>query len=234
MAVAKASFDGRDMFKGIVDPPSPLSFRQSIVLSSQLSKLPMVNEAEVIRMVPADVVPELSAAKIDFMLVGAHGISGWLMQPRATQDVDVLVRPKDKSKTAQVVLAKFPDLKVEKCPQFWRLGKDEQVLLDIMLADSPLHKRVCKEFDFTRIGKVPVKIPKVECALAMKFAAMTGHYRKFGKKYLDAGDFISIIEKNKKLNVELLKELGELQFAGGGSDLLKYVDDARAGRRLEI
>ena len=68
----------------------------------------------------------------------------------------------------------------------------------------------------------------------MKFAAMTGHYRDWRKKYIDAGDFMSVVEKNAKLNLVLLAELGELHYPGAGAELLKYVEDARSGRKLEI
>lgn len=225
------------MFKGVIERPSPLSFDQSVALSSQLSKIPMVGHeqpGEVIRVAPEDVVPVLIAQKIDFMLVGAYGISGWLMQPRATQDVDVLVRTMDRGKTASALLQKYSDWAVEKCPQVWRLGKNDQVLVDIMLTNSPLHKRVFKEFAFTVVSGTKVKVPKVECAITMKFSAMTGHYRRQEKKYLDAADFVSMINKNKKLDLDLLHELAELQYSGAGAELLKYVEEARAGRSLRI
>lgn len=237
MATARRVIDSRYLFKDVTIRPSTLPFEQCVVLSSQLSKLPMLGREEpweVIRMVPADVVPLLLASKIDFMLVGAHGASGWMMEPRATQDVDILVRPRDKTKATQAILSKFPDLSVEKHPDVWRFGKEGQVLLDLMLSNAAFLKRVLKEFEYIRIQGHRVKVPKVECALAMKFAAMTGFYRKQAKKYLDASDFMSMVEKNSVLNLGLLIELGELRYSGGGAELVKYVEDARAGKRMEI
>jgi len=73
MATARAKFDGRFMYKGVVDRPSNLPFDKCIELSSQLSKIPINNfeeEWEVIRVVPKDIVPILHSRKIDFMLVG--------------------------------------------------------------------------------------------------------------------------------------------------------------------
>ena len=168
-----ALVDSRFLFKGVDTRPSPLPFAQCIALSSQLSKLPMIGREqpwEVIRMVPADVVPLLAAAKIDFMLVGAHGASGWMLEPRATQDVDILIRPKDKTKATHAILAKFSDLNIEKFPDVWRFGKEGQVLLDLMLSNAIFLKRVLKEFEYIRIKGHQIKVPKVECALAMKFA----------------------------------------------------------------
>lgn len=234
---AVKKIDARYMFKGVVDRPCPLPFDQCIELSSRLSKLPIIGREqswEVIRMAPEDIVPLLHAQKIDFMLVGAHGIAGWLFQPRATHDVDILIRGKDKGKASQLILKKYTDLILEKCPEVWRFSKAGQQLLDLMLATSPFHKRVFKENDFTKVDGIKVKVPKVECALAMKFTAMTGHYRPLPKKYQDVADFQSVVEKNKKLDMTLLHQLGERRYPGGGKELLGYVEDARAGRRMEI
>ncbi|HLX62357.1 MAG TPA: hypothetical protein VKX17_13855 [Planctomycetota bacterium] len=236
MPTARAKFDGRYLFKGVVDRPSNLPFDQCIELSSQLSKIPINNfeqEWEVIRMVPKDVVPILHNRKIDFMLVGAHGISGWLMQARGTQDVDILLRDKDKSKAANAILAKYPDLVLEKCSDVWRFSKANQHLLDLMSANSPLDERIIEESDFTTVAGIKIKIPRVECALAIKCEAMQEH-PDWSKKYRHAGDFISIAKKNPNLDFAFLHELGELHYAGGGAELFKYVEDARAGRRLEI
>ncbi len=237
MATARAKIDKGFLSEWGIDRPSKLPFDECIALSSLLSKLPLLGHEEpweVIRMVPADVVPVLAAQKIDYMLVGAHGLSGWLMQARGTMDVDILLRDKDKSKASQALLARHTDLVLEKCPQVWRFSKNGEQLVDFMLTTSPLHKRVFKEFDFTTISGLKVKIPKVECALAMKCNAMTGYDRPWAKKYQDTADFVSVVRKNAKLDMKLLEELGELRYPGGGAELLKYVEDARAGRRMEI
>ena len=184
-------------------------------------------------MVPGDLIPSLKAAEIEFMLVGAHGISVWMTDPRATQDVDFIVRVKDKTKAANAILKKFPDLLQEKNPDVWRYQINGKYLVDLILTTTPLHKRVFAEFAETRVERLKVRVPKVEAALAMKFAAMTGHYRNFTKKYKDASDFIDIAINNK-VDLTLLKELGELVFPGGGVQTVNYVADARAGKRLEI
>ncbi|MEI6233239.1 MAG: nucleotidyl transferase AbiEii/AbiGii toxin family protein [Planctomycetota bacterium] len=208
----------------------------NIRISSMLSKLPMIGREqkwEVTRMVPGDLIPALKAADIEFMLVGAHGVSVWMSDPRATQDVDFIVRVKDKVKASNAILGKFPALIQEKNPDVWRYQLDGKYLVDLILTTTPLHKRVFTEFSETRVDRLKVRVPKVESALAMKFAAMTGHYRNLVKKYKDASDFIDIATLNK-VDLPLLKELGELVFSGGGEQIVKYLGDARAGNRLEI
>ncbi|MCZ7644304.1 MAG: hypothetical protein M5U26_03325 [Planctomycetota bacterium] len=208
-----------------------------IRISSYLSKLPMIgreSRASVTRMAPDEIVPVLKAAQVEFVLVGAHGLAGWMEEPRATQDVDFLIRQRDKTKAAQALQAKFKGLEIEKHPDVWRFAKDGKYLIVLILDRSPLHKRVVKEFVEAKVGRQTIRVPKLEAALAMKSAAMTGHYRNNRKKLQDAVDFMGLVERNEKIDLELLTELGELVFAGGGRQAVGYVADVRAGRRLEI
>jgi len=152
---------------------------------------------------------------------------------RATEDVDFLIRTKDRQKAADSILKKYSDLMVEKHLDVWRLNLEGKTLIDLMLNRSPLYKRVFTEFVEIRVGRRKMKVPKLEAALAMKFAAMTGHYRKEVKSYYDAGDFAGMVKKNKNIDLDLLRQLGELNYSGGGDEVVKYIDDVRAGRRLE-
>jgi hypothetical protein len=48
------------------------------------------------------------------------------------------------------------------------------------------------------------------------------------------GDFIAIVKANPDLDLRLLQRLGELVYSGGGKDVLKRVDDAKAGRVIQL
>jgi len=216
--------------------PLSLRFAESLLLSSQLSKLPLLGREQpedVVRMGPEDVIPILKAVGLEFVLVGAHGIGGWLVQTRATQDVDILVRVKDAKKAADAILNVLP-LQMEKHLDVWRFKQNDQYLLDLMLARAPLYKRVFKEFHEISAKGRTVRVPKLEAALATKFAAMVGHYRAPEKRLLDAADFSSMVSANKDIDLALLEEIAELIYSGAGAEAVKYVKDARAGRILEI
>lgn len=241
MAVPRQKVNCSYGFKGVTNgsmlPVESLTLSKSVQLSSRLSKQPLIGReqpSEVIRMTPVDLIPTIKNADIDFVLVDAHGIGGWLPEARATEDVDFLVRIKDKQKATDALLKAFPNWQVEKFPDVWRFKQGEACLVDLMLTRAPLYKRVINEYREIRLGKLKVKVPKLEAALAMKFAAMTGHYRNFDKKYYDAGDFSGMVRKNKIIDFSLLRELGELVFVDGGAQIIKYVEDVCAGRRLEI
>jgi len=50
----------------------------------------------------------------------------------------------------------------------------------------------------------------------------------------DAVDFSRAAKLHRKIDRELLRELGGLVYAGGGDAILKLIEDARAGRRLDV
>ena len=85
-----------------------------------------------------------------------------------------------------------------------------------------------------RLGDVDVLIPMQEAVLAWKFAALVMPSRRLEDRYVDARDFILVAKSITAPDEEKRAELGEMACAGGGSELLKLVADARAGRRLEF
>ena len=100
-------------------------FRTSVALS-QMQVKNMIS--------PLDVIRILNAEGVKFVLVGAHGIAGWLKTPRATQDVDVVVLNKHVKKATRVLLDAFPTLQASDEEVVVRLRdpKSGTVLIDLM------------------------------------------------------------------------------------------------------
>src|SRR5436190_1648550 len=78
---------------------------RSLKDSTTLSKWYVKNMIE-----PAQVIRVLNANKISFVLVGLHGLSAWMREPRATKDVDVIVAIKHVKKAVRVLLSAFTNL----------------------------------------------------------------------------------------------------------------------------
>ena len=78
--------------------------------SSLVERLPHVWAGET-GMTPRNIIPILNKAGVRFVLMGTHGIGGWRSAPRATEDVDFLVRQKDHQKAVEAVRKSFPELK---------------------------------------------------------------------------------------------------------------------------
>jgi len=182
---------------------------------------------------PSDVARVLNAAKVKFVLVGAHAISGYTGRPRATLDVDVISDAPKKAMNA--LSAAFPDLEVQDHPVVIRFLRDKREAIDVIKASSsPLFRRILKATRTVHIGGEPVPVPILEAALAAKFAAMVSPTRKVTDRVQDGVDFARAVEMSKRLDLKLLEELGQLVYDGGGREILKLVQDAKAGRRLEF
>jgi hypothetical protein len=181
----------------------------------------------------SEVVKPLLDAGEEFVLVGGHAVNAWTGEARATVDVDIVARHPDK---ARDLLSKaFPQLTVEEHPVVIRLKDAKLEAIDIIRPkSSPLFERVLNLTRPISLGGVEILVPEQEAMLALKFAAMIMPSRRLEDRYIDARDFLLIAKSIVTPDVKKLAELGELVYVGGGSGLLKLVEDARAGRRLEF
>ena len=182
---------------------------------------------------PEDVADVLNTAKVKHVIVGAHATNGYTGRPRATVDVDVIARfPK---KAAQAIARAFPHLKMQDTPVVIRFKDQDREAIDVMKPiGSTLWSRLLEHGLQVRVGSTGIRIPVLEGVLASKFAAMVSIHRRPGDKMIDGGDFIRMVEVNTVINLQLLSELGDLVYPGGGKEILKLVADARAGKRIEF
>jgi hypothetical protein len=181
---------------------------------------------------PAKVIASLNRANVRFMLIGNYGITGWRDEPRATEDVDVLVQTRDYRKAVQVIRKAFPRLEVKdfETPVRFLDPATGRQLIELWKPVQPLFKVAFRQMVRVEEG---YWIPNLEFALACKFAAMKLPDRPYEKKFLDAADFISILEKNAlEIRLDRLRRLGERIYPDGGAEILELVEDAKAGRRL--
>lgn len=189
---------------------------------------------EVSMVAPADIIPILNDAGVRFILMGNYGITGWRGEARATEDVDILVRTRDHRKAIRAIQGSFPRLQMTDNPVVTRFldPVTKTPLIDLMKPNQPLFKVAFRQAILDAEGYL---IPNLEFALACKFAAMVSPSRLERKKYLDAADFMSIVEKNAPaIRLDRLRRLGERVYPGGGAEILQLVEDAKAGRRLEF
>ncbi len=185
---------------------------------------------------PLDVVRALNEAKVSFVLAGAHAAFGWMREPRATEDVDVIVAVRQVKKAVKVLCETFPNLQAEDLPVVVRLrdGETKKVLIDVMKPLQQPYVEVFKNTHRVQVGKLSYRIPSLEMAIVMKFSAMTSLYRADVDKYQDAHDFILLVRENPELDEPKLKELGELIYSDGGKDVVEMARKARAGEKLNL
>ncbi|MBI1915025.1 MAG: nucleotidyltransferase [Planctomycetes bacterium] len=184
---------------------------------------------------PLDIIKVLNANGVKFVLVGAHGIAGWMRKPRATQDVDLVVMNQHVKKATRALLKAFPQLEAEDEEVVVRLRDREskEVLIDL-LKQRELYREVFKHTQMASEAGESFRIPSLELALAMKYAAMISPNRPLEKVHQDAHDFIVMVKGNPKYNRDTLQTLGEVVFSGGGEELLEMIRKAAAGERLDL
>ena len=106
---------------------------------------------------PQDVIDVLTAAGVKkWGLMGLHGYVGYLPQPRATQDVDVLIPHADRNRAVKAVREAWPTLVVEELEGVVRFkdpadpfadGSPKPVL-DLMLPRSTVNQAILKTNDY--------------------------------------------------------------------------------------
>lgn len=218
----------------MVSAPGPRHL-EALRISSEITRtLRKMYRPEVSMISPADVIPVLNEADVRFILMGNYGITGWRGDARATEDVDVLVRQRDHRKAVRAIHAAFPRLQEKDSAVVTRFldPATGAPLIDLMKPNQPLFKVAFRQ---TVLVEESYRIPNLELALACKFAAMVSPYRADEKKFLDAGDFTSIVKKNlSAIRLTRLRQLGERVYRGGGTELTQLVEDIKAGRRIEF
>jgi predicted nucleotidyltransferase len=185
---------------------------------------------------PHEVARLLNNSKIPFVLAGAHSISVWLEEPRTTQDVDIIVGPRNHKKVVRLLTENFPGLQPEDQEVVTRLRDREsnRILIDVMKTNQAHVKAALKNATSIEMENVPIKVPTLEMALVLKFAPMISLMREDQKKFSDASDFTAMVKFNQNINLESLAELGDLVYPGGGKEIVEKVRQVRAGERLQL
>src|SRR5262245_42430190 len=149
--------------------PRTLTQRRALQTSTALSDLYVRN-----MITPHEVIGVLNRAKISFVLVGLHGIVGWLKEPRATQHVDVIVALKQVKKAVKALVAAFPSLQTDDQEVVVRLRDKStgEVRVDVMKPVQMPHREIFKHTVEVCDKKVTYRIPSLEMALVLKFAPM--------------------------------------------------------------
>jgi hypothetical protein len=183
---------------------------------------------------PSKVIRVLNEAGVKFVVMGTHGIVGYRSQPRATQDVDVLVWKRDLRKAVEAIKKAYPKFTVRDTPMVTRFihPATGRVVIDVIKPNFPL-------FELTFRNCVSVEdvyfIPNLEMALASKFAAMVSPNRDPDKKMIDAGDFINVVRHNRgDLDLDKLRRFGDKVYPDGGTEIIRMIEDIDAGRTIQL
>jgi len=192
---------------------------------------------------PQDVIDVLIAAGIkNWVLMGLHGYVGYMPEPRATQDVAVMVPANQRRRAQRAIAEKWPDLAVQESSQVVRFkdpadldsaGKPKPVV-DLMLPWSPFQEMILQE-QVVVDKETGHRLPTIEAALVSKYAAMLSPYRDRDKKEYDVGDFRRLVRANhERLDTAALRRLAALVWENGAEEIGRFVEIALSDEAFRI
>jgi hypothetical protein len=189
------------------------------------------------------IIRALNAKKIPFVLTGAHGIGGWTGRPRATHDIDILVKAgRNHARAVKAMRALYPDLDVHEqygVTAFFVPGKKESVIDVTYPHRADIEETLADPVDVTDRG-LRYRVPNLEAALSNKYGAMLSLSRDVAKRVQDTVDFMLMVkhsmdEGQQPINLDKLRELGEKVWpGGGGAEILSLVEDVKAGGIVDL
>lgn len=180
----------------------------------------------------------LKSSNIPFVLTGAYGISSWTGRPRATKDVDILVKAgRNYVRAVRAIEKLYPKLEARRfagITAFYVPGETESVI-DVAYPHRPDNEETLRTAIWVRKGSQEYRIPQLEAALANKYGAMLSLRRDPVKRAQDTVDFATMVKHSldkgrKPIDLRKLAALGEKVWpGGGGAEILRLVAQVKAG-----
>ena len=191
------------------------------------------------------VLRTLTAKKIPFVLTGAHGIGSWTGRPRATKDVDILVKGgRNQARAVNALKALYPELEVRifaGVTGFFIPGDNDSVL-DVTYPHRADLAETLNNPTWTENKEegIRYRIPSLEEALANKYGAMVTPTRPIEKRQQDVVDFAWMVKHSmdsgqRAIDLLRLEFLGEKVWPGGGAkEILRLIDVVKAGKAIHL
>lgn len=180
------------------------------------------------------VVDLLCDAEIDFVMIGAHGISGWRSQPQSSQDVDLLIARHQHSRAVDVISKRFRRLMRSDDSNATRFADpvSRKTVIDVKKTGSAL-SRIILENALVVTGAFGV--PDLEAALVARIANVQAVDQCWSKRHWAAADIYCVVEQNKnELDLRKLKQLCNSINKGNGSKTEKIVRAILANRMIRF
>jgi hypothetical protein len=189
------------------------------------------------------IVGALSEKKVPFVLTGAYGIAGWTGRPRATHDVDILVRAgRNHTRAVKALKELYPYLEthnVDWVTAFFVPGETESVI-DITCPHRDDQVVTLETAIWVKDGPKKYRVPTLEAALANKYGAMLSLGRDLLKRVQDVIDFATMVKQSLQegrtpIDMDQVEILGEKVWpGGGGKEIVRLVNLAKEGKFADL
>ena len=185
----------------------------------------------------------LNDKKIRYVLTGAHALGGWTGDPRATHDVDILVRAgRTQARAVKAIHELYPQLEMRTfygVIGFFVPG-DKRSVIDVTYPHRADIEETLAHPVWVNDAGLRYRIPSLEAALANKYGAMLTLSRNILKRLQDAVDFAKVAEHSfeegsKSIDLDRLRFLGDMVWPeGGGDEILRLVEGIRQGHGINL
>jgi hypothetical protein len=178
-----------------------------------------------VRVSPRGVIRALNHEGIRPVLIGTYGLNGWREEPRGTQDVDVLVRRLEVSRSVMALSERYPTLKIERLPTVIRFvdSATKHGVLDLHKPVYPLSGRLFRTA--IKIGETH-DIATLEMTIVSKLNLMSSPERDVANRLQDMADLMSVIDYNRSiLDMPQLHTLMKQGMSRRDLVLRSFVDD---------
>ncbi len=227
-----------------LDPKLPAGHADGVRTSTRLtSDFRRQHRKGAMDITPQDVIDALNSAGVtNWVLMGLHGYVGYMPNPRATQDVDVLVPYSSRARAKKAIATRWPSLVIRELSQVTRFGDPADLdsegrpkqVIDLMHPWSPFQELILKEYVVVD-KSTQHRLPSLEAALVSKYAAIVSPFRDREKKEYDAGDFRRLAKANReRIREDDLRRLAGLVWEGGADEIGRFVQIALSDEPFPI
>lgn len=189
---------------------------------------------------PLEVAALFEKERVSYVLIGGHMLSFYTGTARATVDVDFIIGGPDFTRAAKAIDKAYTQFKhhdrvYHVTYDSKKSGQKDPERIDLVKDGFPLFREVVTRYCHTiKANKHTVKIPTVEAAIALKFAASISPNRGDENKPVDNADLLRLVRSEANLKEDALTKLGNLVYQGGGKELVSIINDIKAGKHVSL
>jgi hypothetical protein len=218
---------------------------RAVRLSAEITRTQwrLMKKPEPARIEVRKILQTLTRKRIPFVLTGAHALGGWTGDPRATHDVDILLKAgRNHARAVKALRELYPHLEVH---TFFGVtasfvpGDKRSVINVIYPHRADMEETLVNPMWLEDAG-LRYRVPSLEALLANKYGAMLNLSREPRKRLQDAADFTGMVRHamefgQQPVDLVQLRELGEMVWAqGGGKEVLSLVSLVVAGDVVNV
>lgn len=189
---------------------------------------------------PLEVAALFEKENITYVLIGGHILSYYTGSARATVDVDFIISNECFSHATKTINDTYSQFKQH--DHVFHVTYDSQQSkridperIDLVKDGFLLFREVVKKYSVSiRDTKHTIKIPTIEAAIALKFAASISPNRGDESKSVDNADLLRLVRSKSKLNNKTLSALGNMIYPNGGKELVAIVSDIQNGKPVNL